>query len=381
MYSACLFCNRHLGRNSSLASFPVGECLAFDARRGRLWVVCPHCRRWNLSPLEERWEAVEECERLFRGARLRVSGENVGLALLPEGLELIRIGSALRTEIAAWRYGRRLAPAAGPGGGRVPGGVAGAVRSLLGALPAGGSPAELALWLRLRSDPERVLDAVELPGGDRALVRNRHLESAELIRPETSRPWRLAVEHERGRLELAGRAGLSLVGKLLAVVNRPFARGPEIRAAMQKLEHAADPQSYFSRVAVLVLRTSWGLDPDAPRQPSVTLEASSAAERLALYLTCRSFWARGGTGSAVRTPLLGLAPVDRLALEMATHEESERRAMQGELAELEAAWREAEEIAEIADQLLRGRGPDPLPRPRPPPSFLPRPRLASNLLG
>jgi hypothetical protein len=40
-----------------------------------------------------------------------------------------------------------------------------------------------------------------------------------------------------------------------------------------------------------------------------------------------------------------------VALEMALHEEQERRAMDGELAELEAMWREAEEIAAIADAL------------------------------
>jgi hypothetical protein len=45
------------------------------------------------------------------------------------------------------------------------------------------------------------------------------------------------------------------------------------------------------------------------------------------------------------------APV-RLALEMALHEADERRAFEGELAELEARWREAEEIAAIADDLL-----------------------------
>jgi len=42
----------------------------------------------------------------------------------------------------------------------------------------------------------------------------------------------------------------------------------------------------------------------------------------------------------------------RLALEMAAHEDSERRALEGELAVLEDAWREAEEIASIADRLL-----------------------------
>jgi hypothetical protein len=40
-----------------------------------------------------------------------------------------------------------------------------------------------------------------------------------------------------------------------------------------------------------------------------------------------------------------------LALEMALHEESERRAQQGELEDLEEAWREAESIARIADAL------------------------------
>ena len=42
----------------------------------------------------------------------------------------------------------------------------------------------------------------------------------------------------------------------------------------------------------------------------------------------------------------------RLALEMALHEEAERRALAGELEELERAWREAEEVAAISDNLL-----------------------------
>ena len=42
----------------------------------------------------------------------------------------------------------------------------------------------------------------------------------------------------------------------------------------------------------------------------------------------------------------------RLALEMAAHEESERRAMEGELAELAEAWRWAEEVAAIADNMF-----------------------------
>jgi hypothetical protein len=37
---------------------------------------------------------------------------------------------------------------------------------------------------------------------------------------------------------------------------------------------------------------------------------------------------------------------------MALHEEAERRALQGELAELERAWRDAEEIAAVADDMF-----------------------------
>ena len=83
----------------------MGSRLAFDAARGRLWVVCRGCDRWNLSPLEERWEAIEAMERRFRDSRLRVSTDNVGLARLKESVDLIRIGEPQRPEMAAWRYG------------------------------------------------------------------------------------------------------------------------------------------------------------------------------------------------------------------------------------------------------------------------------------
>ena len=46
----------------------------------------------------------------------------------------------------------------------------------------------------------------------------------------------------------------------------------------------------------------------------------------------------------------------RLAAEMSAHEETERFAMEGELKQLENDWREAEEVAAIADNLFLPKG-------------------------
>jgi hypothetical protein len=94
----------------------VGTRLAFDAEAGAgsgssAWA----CDRWNLSPLDERWEAIEDCERRFRSTRIRFSTDNVGLAYLSEGLALIRIGPALKPEIAAWRLREAPGPLAAGG--------------------------------------------------------------------------------------------------------------------------------------------------------------------------------------------------------------------------------------------------------------------------
>lgn len=105
MYSTCIHCTSHLGRNEAFEVFPVGDRLAFDGIQGRLWVICRSCGRWNLSPLEERWEAIEAMERRFRDSRLRVSTDQIGMARLREGVDLIRIGAPQRPEMAAWRYG------------------------------------------------------------------------------------------------------------------------------------------------------------------------------------------------------------------------------------------------------------------------------------
>ena len=365
MYSTCLFCNGPLGANDRITALPVGHRLAYDAARGRLWVICPRCTRWNLSPLEERWEAIDECERLFRGTRLRYSTDNIGLARVSEHLELVRIGPALLPEIASWRYGTRIEHYAAATNGKRPAralvrrGTAlprwiarRAAAALAGYATTVGLSDEAMLKLRTfrRGDAvlARTVDETGLP----IVIRYAHLGAAELIRPDRDEPWRLVVRHDGGIAKLAEGPGLRTAGKMLASLNFGVASNGEIQHAIAKLDEAGDREGYFTRVASLAMRTHWGRVPDAPDEGLIEPAASSFAERIALQLANRSFWGRGGTGSEETTPLFRLPSVDRLALEMASNEDIERRALEGELASLAAAWKEAEEIARISDELF-----------------------------
>src|SRR5678815_258286 len=90
MYTTCLFCNESLGTNDVVELFPVGRRLAFDPEKGRLWVICASCTRWNLSPFVARWQPVNDCVRRLWSTPLCYRCVNAGLVLLREGLELVR---------------------------------------------------------------------------------------------------------------------------------------------------------------------------------------------------------------------------------------------------------------------------------------------------
>jgi hypothetical protein len=353
-----LFCHADLGANRFLPTFPVGRRLAFDPKKGRLWVICTRCGRWNLTPLDERWEAIDDSERLFRGTRLRMSTDNIGLACFRGAFELVRIGPALLPEIASWRYGarlERLEPQAVEDRGLIVRGMRLIARGAAGALAGYAHSVGLSEEAMLRMRTFRRANAIMLRTNDatgRSLtVRYGHLGAAELVRPELDAPWQLQLHHDHGVATLAESAGLRVAGTLLATLNVGVASHAEVQHAIAKLDEAGDPDGYFTRVASLAMRTSWGRFPDALEHASAA-PRGSFAERLALQLANRSFWGRGGTGSDEQTPLFRLPAVDRLALEMAANEDIERRALLGELDGLRAAWRDAEEIAAIADELF-----------------------------
>ncbi len=312
LYKTCIYCYTRLGTNAVLERFPVGRRLAFDSQRGRLWVICERCRRWNLSPLDERWEALEDCDRQFRDTRLRFSTDNIGLARLREGTELVRIGRPLRPEFAAWRYGRqflrrrvrRLLKATVQGVGYT-------LTSLVGML-----------FFYLTDENSRIVARVHAADGRRLPIVRKDLKELEIEPAESPEGWKLCVPYrpaerrpflgrprgtgERCIVELEGSAAVRATGQILPRINSFGGSKPEVEQAVGMIEQVGDPARLFA-----------------------------AAPRL-----------------AGQTRLTRMAAKTRLALEMAAHEESERRAMQGELRALEAAWREAEEIAAIADRLL-----------------------------
>jgi hypothetical protein len=361
MYSACLFCHTNLGANDAVEGCPVGERLAFDAQKGRLWVVCTNCGRWNLTPLEERWEPIDRCEQLFRNTWQRYTVENIGLARTKSRLELVRIGAAMPPEVASWRYGARLqrwTHEGEPARGILKRGRRFIARQVAAALARTATIAGLSDSAILRVSTMRRSESVLAHSTDennrRIVIRYKHLAQAELIRPARDLPWRVRVAHDEGQSVLAEEAGLHTAGKLFATLNFAAASNAEVQWAISKLGDASDPRGFFTRIASLAMRTDWGLHPDAPDTGPVEAAASTVAERLALRLASRSFWGQGGTGSEPATLLYRLPSVNRLALEMAANEDVERRALAGELDELRDAWREAEEVAAIADDLFVG---------------------------
>ena len=336
MYSTCLFCNGQLGSNEAIEHFPVGRRLAFDGAKGRLWVVCRKCERWNLTPLEERWEAIEECERAFCETRLRVSTDHVGLARLREGTELVRIGEPQRPEMAAWRYGdqfgrRRRKRYALVAGGIAAVGAVAVTGSVLGVLGIGAiNPAVNLFNLGRGLYQHRTL--VHVPGVDglKLPLRLRELPKVKFEREGDEIvltvkaidrtggvPW-WRFSGDGAEVQLRGMQAVRATGALLPRLNNAGGSRAQVQRAVDQLTQTPDLLQLFAGAAGPL---SW-----RPTSGFRTME---------------------------RITRLGTLPhATRLALEMASHEDAERRALEGELHMLEAAWRDAEEVAGIADDMF-----------------------------
>ena len=340
-----MFCKKPLGSNEVVETFPVGRRLAFDPAKGRLWVVCRNCERWNLTPLEERWEAVETCEGLFRATRIRTSTENIGLARHAEGLELVRIGEPLRPEFAAWRYGdqfrRRRTRWIAAGSAGVVANIATsttiqlATGGLIGGAAAaglGGGVAGLALFTvqRLLTRQANSAQFRRSDGTPCTLTRDQVTQFARILADDAEPGFRIEIHKgplsRKGPDSFEGDDAGRAINAVLPLANGAGATAHHIRDAVSQIESHGDPHRFI-------------VDSTARGSATTARELPTPRRGRKVRLS--------GPGWVRKMP-----KPTRLALEMALNEEQERRALEGELAQLEAAWREAEEIAAIADNLL-----------------------------
>ena len=310
MYSTCLFCNQSLGRNEVVESFPVGRRLAFDQRRGRLWVVCRKCARWNLTPLEERWEAIESCERFFHDSRKRISTENIGLAKLGEGLELIRIGEPLRPEFASWRYGDEFRHRFR----RWMGGIVGGSMVYGGLFSAGvtgvfAGSVGLTAWIILHNARDlirdrRVIARIRDDSGKEHRLRGADAFQSHLVPGDRRDEWalQLRVGFADRKLLVTGDAARRLASRVVPHINRFGGTRNQISKAVRDIEECGGADRFLT----------W------------------AARNKPASFGSQAQW---------------------LGVEMALNEENERYALETELHYLEEAWKDAEELAAIADRL------------------------------
>jgi len=150
-----------------------------------------------------------------------------------------------------------------------------------------------------------------------AQVRVRHLRDSALIAERDGGSVALDLAHDGGRSRVEGEGAFRALGVLLARANAFGGSRAQISAAVERIGEAGDASSFLGAASLL------------SRRPGGRVMARMR-----------------GVGA------LQLTDVERLALEMALHEESERRVLEGELEHLADAWRDAEEIAAIADGML-----------------------------
>jgi hypothetical protein len=385
MYRTCLFCSADLGTNEAIEAFPVGARVAFDAWKGRLWAVCPGCARWNLAPIEERWEAVETADRLFTDSRTRVHSQNIGLCRLRDGTRLVRVGAALPGEFAAWRYGSQLVSRRRQ---HLLGGAAGlaGLGTFIAGMPfliSAGAPLAafslgmnaFSLWQHERQQRRIVhrLDAGESPTGDALVIRRRHLHGAVMDAAEDGvavslhaaalepgRGWRGSATGTGPRVVLTGTAARRVLARSMVDYNHHGAKPDDIGRVLARIERHGGPEAFVRHVA----QTGASLTRSRPF-------GRTQRQTYSVRQILGTFRGEILPVTRYRSPFSDdrraqLGTHDALALEIALNEDAERRALEGELAALEAAWREAEEIAHIADA-LPGEPPagSALP-PRPP---------------
>ena len=314
MFKACAFCNAPFDGDGGHSGLGVGRRLAFDEWRGRLWVVCSRCSRWNLTPLDDRLERIEAVARAARdeqgGSRVVAATAQVSL-IRWQRYDLVRVGKPPRVELATWRYGERLRTRQRERMKVVVPLTVAAIGLGIAANVAAGGGLGVFVW-----NLHRLVDSayIGLVGRRRVVLseppicahcgalmnlRARHVQFARVV-PDAHAEVAVVLSCPTCRRE-----GAHLTG------------GDAVQVLRQGLTYLNVTRSGRRRAE------------DAAR----VVDQIGGADRLVHDVARRE------------VTLRSLRPERRLALEMAVDERAE-------VEELERQWREAEEIAEIADGTL-----------------------------
>jgi hypothetical protein len=310
MFRSCAFCNAAFDGDGGPSGLGVGRRLAFDEWKGRLWVVCPRCSRWNLTPFDDRLERIESLARAASQGRIAASTDQVALIRWQQ-YSFVRVGKPPRVELATWRYGERLRNRQRERLKVVVPLTVAAIGLGIAANVAAGGGFGVVVWnihriadgIYLRIVGGRKVGLVESPicarCGSLMELRARHVQHARVV-PDSHADMAVVLScphcHEEGA-QLTGPDAVQVLRQGLTYLNLS-------RGGRRKAEDAAR-------------------EVDGVGGPDQLVREIARRE-----LTLRS-----------------LRPERGLALEMAVDERAE-------VLELERQWREAEEIADIADGTL-----------------------------
>jgi len=310
VFTNCAFCNASFDGDGGPSGLGVGRRIAFDEWKGRLWVVCPRCSRWNLTPFDDRLERIEAVARAASQGRVTASTDQVAL-IRWQRFDFVRVGKPPRIELATWRYGERLR-------NRqrermkvvVPLTIAAIGLGVAANVAAGGGFGmvvwnihRLADWVYLRIVGGRKMSLLEPPicahCASVMQLRARHVQFSRLV-PDRHAEMAVVISCPHCRMEgaqLTGTDATQILRQGLTYLN--LKRGGRRRAedAAREVDQVGGPDQLVRDIA----------------QRELTLRS--------------------------------LRPERGLALEMAVDERAE-------VQELERQWKEAEELADIADGTL-----------------------------
>ncbi len=310
MFHTCAFCNAPLDGDGGPSGLGVGRRLAFDEWKGRLWVICSKCSRWNLTPLDDRLDKIDAVARAARDGRVAAATDQVTL-IRWQRYDFVRVGKPPRVELATWRYGERLRSRQRERMKVViPLSIAAVGLGIAANVVAGGGLGVF-VW-----NLHRVADGLYV-----AIVGNRRVTLSEP--PICERCGTLM--HLRAKHVQHARVVPDAHADVAVVLSCPRCRheGAQLVGsdAVQVLRQGL---TYLN-----VTRSGRRRAEDAAR----VVDDAGGPDRLLRDVARRELTLRS------------LRPERRLALEMAVDERAE-------LEELERQWRQAEEIADIADGTL-----------------------------